>query len=68
MLLIHGARAIICHAKRNTSPDRLRAWALRIEAQRGHNKAAVALANKLARIIWAVWRSGENFISVNKED
>jgi transposase len=68
MLLIHGARSVICHAKRNKSPDRLRAWALRVETQRGHNKAAVALANKLARIIWAVWRNRENFISVNNEN
>ena len=28
------------------------------EQARGHNKAAVALANKLARIVWAVWRNG----------
>jgi hypothetical protein len=32
--------------------DRLRAWALRLERKLGHNKAAVALANKLARIAW----------------
>jgi transposase len=62
MLLIHGARSVICHAKRSKSHDRLRAWALRIEKERGHNKAAVALANKLARITWAVWRNGENFM------
>jgi hypothetical protein len=56
MLLIHGARAVLCHAKMKTAapPDRLRAWALQIERVRGHNKAAVALANKLARIAWAV--------------
>ena len=57
MLLIHGARSILCHAKKAKSgPDRLRAWALERERDRGHNKAAVALANKLARIVWAVWR------------
>ena len=33
--------------------DALRAWALRVEARTCHNKAAIALANKLARIIWA---------------
>ena len=38
-------------------PDRLRTWALDRERSRGHNKAAVALANKLARIVWAVWRN-----------
>lgn len=54
MLLIHGARSLLHHAKRNAHPDRLRAWALERERARGHNKAAVAVANKLARIVWAV--------------
>ena len=53
-LLIHGARSVLHHAKRNPKPDRLRAWALEREQARGHNKAAVAVANKLARIVWAV--------------
>jgi transposase len=58
MLLIHGARAVLLHAKKPTvEKDRLRTWALARERARGHNKAAVALANKLARIVWAVWRN-----------
>jgi transposase len=62
MLLIHGARAVLLHAKKATaSHDRLRTWALGRERARGHNKAAVALANKLARIVWAVWRNGRAF-------
>jgi transposase len=61
MLLIHGARAILWHAKRMKQKDRLRAWALRLERKLGHNKAAVALANKLARIAWAVWKNDRNF-------
>jgi transposase len=66
MLLIHGARAVLCHAKGKTAPapDRLRAWALQLERARGHNKAAVALAGKLARIAWAVWKSGHTYTSV----
>jgi transposase len=56
MLLTHGARAVIWKAKSRKQPDRLRAWALQLERQRGHNKAAIALANKLACIVWAVWR------------
>jgi transposase len=57
MLLIHGARSVLLHAKKASGPrDRLRTWALDRERARGHNKAAVALANKLARIVWAVWR------------
>jgi transposase len=53
-LLIHGARSLLHHAKRNPKPDRLRSWALDRERSRGPNKAAVAVANKLARIVWAV--------------
>jgi len=40
------------HAKHKT--DRLSRWALALEARRGINVAAVALANKLACIAWAV--------------
>jgi hypothetical protein len=54
MLLIHGARSVLHHAKRSAKPDRLRTWALAREEARGHNKAAVAVANKLARLVWAV--------------
>jgi transposase len=61
-LLIHGARSVLNAAKRKT-PDRLRAWALAREAARGHNKAATALANKLARIAWAVWKHDRPFHS-----
>jgi hypothetical protein len=41
--------------------DRLRQWALQVQARTCHNKAAVALANKLARIVWATWCHGEDF-------
>ena len=51
-LLVHGARAVVRQAERKD--DRLSRWINRIKAQRGHNKAVVALANKLARIGWAV--------------
>lgn len=62
MLLIHGARSVLAHAKRAHAPrDGLRTWALDRERARGHNKAAVALANKLARIVWAVWRNQQPF-------
>ena len=66
MLLIHGARAVLWHAKRPRALplDRLRTWALGLERLRGHNKAAVALANKLARIAWAVWKHGTGFTTV----
>jgi transposase len=56
MLLIHGARAVLWKAKARKEPDRLRAWVVHLEQRRGHNKATIGLANKLARIDWAVWR------------
>jgi transposase len=61
-LLIHGARSVL-NAARRKAPDRLRAWALARQAARGHNKAATALANKLARIVWAVWKHDRPFVS-----
>jgi transposase len=61
MLLVHGARATLCHAKRTKNPGRLHSWALETEKRRGHNIAAVALANKLARIAWATWKSDKDF-------
>ncbi|UCF04552.1 MAG: IS110 family transposase [bacterium] len=63
MLLIHGARSVLWASKKSKNLDRLRLWALEIERSRGHNKAAVALANKLARIAWAVWRKDCRFES-----
>ena len=63
-LLIHGARSVLCHAKKaKTERDRLRTWALERERARGHNKAAVALANKLARIVWGVWKHDRAYCS-----
>jgi transposase len=60
MLLVHGARAALLAARRAQCSgrplDRLRQWALDCERQRGHNKATVALANRLARILWATWK------------
>lgn len=51
-LLVHGARAVVIQAAKKD--DRLSRWVNRVRAQRGFNKATVALANKLARIGWAV--------------
>ncbi len=59
MLLVHGARSVLFASRRRENPERLRVWAMEVEKRSGFNKAAVALANKLARIIWAVWRQDE---------
>lgn len=62
-LLIHGARSVLNAAQRKKSPDRLHAWALSRHAACGHNRAATAVANKIARIVWAVWKRDQSFIS-----
>jgi transposase len=54
MLLIHGARAVLSRAAEAAHPDRLRAWVLALRGRAHYNKAAVALANKIARIAWVV--------------
>ena len=65
MLLIHGARAMLRSArlaKKKQQPlDRTRAWALALSERVGHNKAAVALANKQARRLWAAEHSRSRF-------
>jgi transposase len=65
MLLIHGARAALLAAKRARTREQLltelQRWALDTEARIGHNKATVALANKMARILWAVWTKNVGF-------
>jgi hypothetical protein len=57
MLLAHGARAVLGSAtlarKKRQPLDRTRAWALALAERIGHTKAAVALANKQARRLWA---------------
>lgn len=62
-LLIHGARSVLNAAQKKKSPDRLHAWALSRHAARGHNRAATAVANKIARIVWAVWKRDQTFVS-----
>jgi transposase len=67
-VLTHGARAVLLAAQRTarTLPPRLtrlQQGAVTLAARRGHNKAAIALANKLARIIWALWCHETDFHS-----
>lgn len=58
-LLVHGARAATLAALRKDDP-RSR-WVKALVARRGHNRAVVAVANKTARIIWALLVSGERY-------
>jgi len=51
-LLIHGARAVLKNCRKKE--DKLNLWLQALIERRGFNKAAVALANKNARILWAM--------------
>lgn len=58
-LLVHGARAVVSRAK--GKDDALSQWINGIRARGGFNKAVVALANKMARIAWALLRHGTEY-------
>lgn len=58
-LIIHGARSVVARVDSKTDP--LSLWVQRIKATRGYNKAAVALANKLIRILWVIVARGERY-------
>lgn len=60
-LFIHGARSVLLHSSNKT--DRFSLWAQALLARRGHNKACVAVANKLARIAWVILAKGEQYRS-----
>ena len=53
-LMIHGARSVVANAKHKD--DRLSRWLTAIATKRHPNVAAVALANKTARMAWAMLR------------
>jgi transposase len=58
-LLIHGARAVVSQARHRD--DRLSCWVTGIAKRNHTNVAAVALANKTARIAWAMLRQGLDY-------
>ena len=58
-LLVHGARAVVSQAKHRD--DRLSRWVIGIAQRRHPNVAAVALANKTARMAWAMLRNETDY-------
>jgi transposase len=58
-ILIHGARAAVLRIKRDGVP--IGAWLDRLDARAHKNVVVVAMANKLARIAWAVLSSGNEY-------
>lgn len=57
-LLIHGARSVINASEKKAEPE---SWLKKLMVRRNTNVAAVALANKNARIIWALLAHGRTF-------
>jgi len=58
-LLVHGARAVVRTAVGKT--DRFSQWVNELRERRGTNRAIVAVANKNARIIWALLARNEEY-------
>lgn len=57
--LVHGCRSVVTWCKEKT--DKKSTWIQDKIARRGINKATVALANKTARVVWAVMAKGEDY-------
>ncbi len=57
-LMIHGARAVIRFAENKAEPE---SWLRKLMARRNKNVAAVALANKNARVVWALLPNDRTF-------
>ena len=58
-LMIHGARSVVANAKHKD--DRLSRWVTNIANKKHPNVAAVALANKTARMAWAMLRNETDY-------
>ncbi len=57
--VVNGAQAVLRYA--TGKADALSQWVMRLQLTRGHNKAVVALANKLVRIAWVIIARGESY-------
>ena len=63
-LLVHGARSLVRTA--TGKDDAMNRWVNQLLERRGFNRATVAVANKNARIIWAVLRTGEAYRAASR--
>ena len=58
-LLVHGARSAVRTAK--DKDDRLSRWIVNLQSRRHTNVVAVAMANKMARMAWAIMTKGIDY-------
>jgi transposase len=63
-ILIHGARSVVFRSKRERIA--MGEWMNTLEARASRNVLIVAMANKLARIAWAVLSSGQDYRAVQE--
>jgi transposase len=60
-VLVVGATAVIRHLRNGKSRNALSPWLERLLTRKPPKLAAVALANKLARIAWKLMLTGESY-------
>lgn len=58
-LLVHGARSVLKNVDRRE--DRYSTWAKKMRDNKGYTKGSVAVANRNARLVWAMMRSDASF-------
>ncbi|MFT4939669.1 MAG: transposase [Paraglaciecola sp.] len=59
--LIHGARALVSRAPKSSDP--LALWAMKLRVTKPFNKVAVAMAHRLARLIWILLTRQERYLA-----
>lgn len=57
--LVHGARSVVSRAAKKTDP--LSLWATKLRVTKPFNKVAVAVAHRLARLIWILLTRQEHY-------
>jgi transposase len=60
--LIHGARSVVSRAAKKT--DLLSLWATKLRVTKPSNKVAVAVAHRLARLIWILLTRQEHYCAM----
>jgi transposase len=59
--MIHGARSVMFRLAKHD--DRRSQWLKGLAARRGFNRTVVALANKTARVAWALLKRKEHCVA-----
>jgi transposase len=57
--LVHGVRSVVSRAAKNSDP--LLLWAMKLRVAKPFNKVAIAMAHRLARLIWVLLTRQEHY-------